>query len=176
MQEKKLPITRENLTISILCGAVLIIFVLLWLLPALREYRQSMAELPQARTKMREIRQVTELSSGLDKKLASLQQVDGVTRPLPLPVDDAPGFIEQLTTTAARIGLEKRRLSLEVQTGGPGRQLLKVSSTFSGTARHCRLFVHQLLQEPHVREIVGMHFTAADQDVVLDLEFTIELI
>jgi len=176
---KKLPITRENATITLLCSAICLIFTLLWLLPAASRHQRMVKELPDAEQKIQEILQVKEINTSLDETLKSQPRHEdaGAMEQLPLMVDNATAFIDEVKEIAGQLTLHEKELVLKIIPGSEkSRQELQITAVYQGEINNCRLLLQSLLHNTHVKEVTTIRITATDKDVQMDIHFTIEVV
>ncbi|MEW6428604.1 MAG: hypothetical protein AB1568_11280 [Thermodesulfobacteriota bacterium] len=179
MDKGKLPVTKENIVILLLCLGIVAVFCGLWLLPASHRFKTMAGELPFAEAKVREIAQVISLNDELDKQIAALEagRAAGLPEKVePLRVEDASAFLDQLQGLARDHGLAKQQVSLQIIAADRDRgQQLTVNAAFQGELAGIQAFIDRLLADAHVGEVGRIELSVAKEGLLLRIDFNLQL-
>ncbi|MCK5226868.1 MAG: hypothetical protein KAJ60_06430 [Desulfobulbaceae bacterium] len=176
-QSFSLSLSRENVIVVGVTTALIALFVSLFLLPMFFKQKALDNDIIALKAEVEEFNQLKMLHETLDRKLATEAGAS-------LPPDivhqsliskDAGRIMEILQNTVKAAGSKIISIKPEIVSQNAESQILRLNTSISGEIDSFRVLLMRLLQFSYVRNIETLTIKAAEQELHLELLFTVEV-
>ena len=177
MEKLSLTFTKRNFTFLGICLGGLILLVLISILPLIAQKKSLEIKIPATKTKISQHTQLDLVVQTIDKKLSALETI-GTLPSVPvesLTITELSSIKAEIMGLAAEENVTFVNLNSIIPESSENLKTLTFKSYLQGSLTNIRSFIFSLLQIPYIEDIEQLDIQSNDNNLNLNLVFSVRL-